>query len=255
MIQPTLLFATLVSFVGAGIYFHIGLLLSRRAVVSPDARLAWTVFIIWWYALAATNSAGGALSLLGAIGVTDMALFLTFTQVNVLASCLALFGLVYYLLYLFTGNRKVFTPLMVFYIVYYVLLLYFYNWRIPLHVEVGKWTTDVVYQHTEIGPFFVFMLTLLVFPQIIGSFAYFTLAFRVKEITQKYRIVLISWSIIIAFLSSFMASLAGSSQYDWWQVASRLIGLAASVAMWMAYQPPQWIRQRFGILSLAEENA
>ena len=45
------------------------------------------------------------------------------------------------------------------------------------------------------------LAVLLLLPQIIGSFAYFTLYFRVTDVTQKYRILLVSWSIIVWFLS------------------------------------------------------
>jgi hypothetical protein len=197
MISPTLFTGTIFSLFGAGLYFYIGRTLARRSAALPEARLAWTLFTVWWYALGCTNLADGVLNLLGAFGVTDFALFLTFTHLSVLATCLALFGLVYYLLYLFTGSRKILAPLMVFYIVYYVLLAYYYNWIVPLSVAVGRWSVGLVYQRPLAGPFFLFMLILLVFPEIIGSLAYFTLFYRVRDLTQKYRVALVSWSIIV----------------------------------------------------------
>lgn len=255
MIQPTLLFATICSLLSACIFFAIGLSLTRRKVVSPDARLAWVLFIVWWYALAGSNLATAVLNLLGAFGLTDLSVFLTFTQVDVLATCLALFGLVYYLLYLFTGSRRILLPLTIFYIVYYILLVYYFNWCTPLSVSVGRWNVGLEYQRTQAGPFFLFVLTLLIFPEIIGSIAYFSLFFRVKDLTQKYRVALVSWSLIISLVSSFVASIAGVAELDWWQVASRLIGLAAALAMLLAYQPLGWIKLRWGISSIADEAA
>lgn len=99
------------------------------------------------------------------------------------------------------------------------------------------------------------VLVLLVFPQIIGGLAYFTLYFRVKDPAQKYRIALVAWSIIIWFASAFLASISGLAQFDWWQIVSRLIGLGAALATLMAYQPPGWIQHRLGRAVAAEENA
>jgi hypothetical protein len=103
------------------------------------------------------------------------------------------------------------------------------------------------------GPLFVIVVLLLLLPQMIGAFAYFTLYFRMPEVTQKYRILLVSWSIIIWFLSPLLALVGGLAEQDWWQLASRFIGLAAALTILIAYLPPRWLRQRYGIMSLSEE--
>lgn len=255
MNQPTLLFGAIFSLAIGGIYYYVGRALSQRRVALPDSHLAWTLFVVWWYGLAGTTLAGGVLSLLGAFGATNLQVFVTITQVNLLAICVALYGLMYYLLYLFTGNRRLLTPLTVFYIVYYVLLVYWSQSSLPIGVTLGRWSATLKYQQQNTGPLFVIVLLLLVIPQIIGSLAYFTLYFRVKTATQKYRILLVSWSIIIWFLSAFLASISGLARQDWWQIISRLIGLGAALTILMAYQPLGWIKRRFGITSISEETA
>ncbi len=255
MIQPTLLFGALLSTLAASIYYYVGHVLSQRRASSEDSRIAWLMFIVWWYALAATTFSGSLLSLLGALGFVGLPLFVTITIVNLLATCVALFGLMYYLLYLFTGSRKLLTPLTLFYAAYYALLIYYVMASGPIDVSVDRWRAALVYENQITGPLFVIVLLLLVFPQILGSLAYFTLYFRIKNPTQKYRVLLVSWSIIIWFLSAFLASIAGLSQYDWWQVVSRLIGLSAAMAIRFAYQPPSWIKQRYSVFSIADENS
>jgi hypothetical protein len=255
MIQPTLLFGALLSTFTAGIYYYVGYVLSQRHASSEGSRMAWSMFIVWWYALAASTLSTGALSLLGALGIVGLPLFVTVTIVNLLATCVALFGLMYYLLYLFTGNNRLLIPLTLFYIAYYAFLIYYVLASVPVAVSVERWRAALVYQDEIRGPLFLVALLLLVFPQIIGSLAYFTLYFRIENPTQKYRVLLVSWSIIIWFLSAFLASIAGLSQLDWWQVASRLIGLTAAMMIRFAYQPPLWIKQRYNVLSIADENA
>jgi hypothetical protein len=255
MLQPTLLISAIFAIASAGIYFYVGNRLARRRIASAEARLAWTLFVVWWYALAATTLAGGVLNLLGVFAVTDLALFVTFTYVNLLAICVGLYGLLYYLLYLFTGNQRLLTPLTLFYIGYCILLVYFITYRNPIGLQIGRWSTTLQYERPLTGPLFVLVLVLLVFPQIIGSLAYFSFFFRVQDPTQKYRVALVSWSIIIWFGSALLASIAGLSQQEWWQIVSRLIGLGAALAILLAYEPVRWIKQRLGVASITDEAA
>ena len=252
--QPTLLFSALFALAASSIYGYVGWRLSKRVISSSEARLAWGSFTVWWYGLAATTLIGGFLSLFGAIGLTSLPVFITATYLNILLICLALCGLVYYLIYLFTGNSRSLVPLAVFYMIYYVLLVYYITASIPENVNVGRWSTTLVYRAPLTGIFFTIILVLLLLPQIIGGLAYFTLYFRVSEVTQKYRVLLVSWSIIVWFLSPFAALAGGLAQHDWWQFVTRFIGLAAALTILMAYLPPRWLKQRYGILSLSDEN-
>lgn len=254
MIQPTLLFGALLSILCAGIYFYVGQVLRRRRSDSPDSRLAWRLFVAWWYALSAATLSGAILSLLGAFGIVGLPLFTTITIVNFLAICVALYGLVFYLLYLYTGKRWILAPLSIFYIAYYGLLVYYVQASQPISVTVQPWRATLVYQNPLRGPIFSLALILLLFPPIVGGLAYFMLYFQVKPATQRYRILLVSWSIIIWFLSTFFVSSAGLSDENWWQVISRLIGLAAALTILFAYQPPSWVKRRFGVAALTEEK-
>jgi hypothetical protein len=98
------------------------------------------------------------------------------------------------------------------------------------------------------------LIVFLFASQIAGGFAYFTLYFRMSEPTQKYRILLVSWSIISWFVTPFIGIAGGLTDYDWWQVVSRLIGLVAALTVLLAYWPPGWVQQRYGVVSLLEEN-
>lgn len=252
--QSALLFSTVFGVTAAGIYAYVGWRLGKRIISSADARLAWGSFTVWWYGLAVTTLIGSLLSLFGSVGLMNFPLFVTATYVNILVICVALWGLLYYLIYLFTGDRRSLVPLAVFYMVYYVLLVYYITASIPGSVNVGRWTARLVYDAPLTGPFFAILIALLLLPQIIGGLAYFTLYFRVSDVTQKYRVLLVSWSIIVWFLSPLFALGGGLAQEDWWQFASRLIGLAAALTILLAYLPPRWVKQRYGILSISDES-
>lgn len=252
-IQTTLLLGAVFALAAAGIYAYVGWRLSKRIVPSSDSRLAWASFIVWWYGLGATTLISGLLNILAAIGFTDLPLFITANQINLLVICIALWGLLYYLMYLFTGTTRWLVPLAVFYALYYILLIYYLTASIPEGIRVEPWRTNLIYRASPTGPFFLLLIVLLLLPQIIGGLAYFTLYFRISEVTQRYRVLLVSWSIIVWFLSPLLALAGGLSQQDWWQLVSRFIGLAAALTILMAYLPPRWLRQRYGIVSLSDE--
>ena len=253
MFQITLLMSALFSVVSAAIYGFVAARLSRRTISKPEVRFAWRSFGLWWYCLAATTLVSGILRLLGAFNLASLPLFVALTHVNILLICIALWGLLYYLVYLFTGSRQFLIPLTSFYIIYYVLLVYIITVSGPTDVEIGRWTTRLIYTHPVMDPFFTVLLVLLVFPQILAALAYFTLFFRLREAAQRYRILLVSWCIILWVGSAFVASAAGLSREDWWQIVSRLIGLGAALGILFAYFPPGIIRRRFGIASISEQ--
>ena len=253
MFQITHLISTIFSVVSATIYGYVAARLSQRTISNPGAQFAWQLFGLWWYCLAATTLVSGFLHLLGAFSLVSLPLFVALTYVNLLLICIALWGLLYYLVYLFTGSRRILVPLTIFYVLYYVLLVYYITASVPARVEITRWTTQLVYARPITGPFFSLVLILLVFPQILASLAYFTLFFRVREATQRYRVLLVSWCIILWFGSAFVASVTGLSQEDWWQILSRLIGLGAALGILFAYFPPGIIRRRFGIASISEQ--
>src|SRR5215216_2421449 len=142
-IQSTLLFSTLFAFISAGIYAYVGWRLSKRIVSSSQGRIAWQLFIVWWYGVAVTTLIGGLLNLFGAFGLTILPLFVTATYINLLVICLAIWGLLYYLIYLFTGNSQLLVPLTIFYIIYYIFLVYYTTARVTESVNVDRWRTTL----------------------------------------------------------------------------------------------------------------
>ena len=253
-IQSTLILSAIFACIAAGIYAYIGWRLSKREIASSESRVAWRSFTVWWYGLAATTLIAGLLNLLGAFGMTDLAFFVTANYVSLQLSCIALLGLFYYLIFLFTGNSRWLKPLALLYTVYYILLVYFVTASNPVGINLEPWNTTLAYEVPFTGPIVITLIVLLFLSQILGGFAYFTLYFQVPDVTQKYRILLVSWSIIIWFLSPFVGVAAELGEQDWWQIANRFIGLAAALTILMAYQPPQWLKQRYGILSLSDES-
>ena len=253
-IQSTLIFSAVFAVLGAGIYAYVGWRLSKRIVTSLEAQIAWRSFTLWWYGLAVTTLIGGMLNLLGALGLINLSLFVTAAYINLQISCLALLGLFYYLIFLFTGKSGWLKPLVILYTIYYILLVYYMTASNPVRVTLEPWSATLAYRIPPTDPIIVLLVVMLFVSQIIGGLAYFTLYFRVTNSTQKYRILLVSWSIILWFIIPFVGIAAELEGEDWWELTSRTLGLAAALTILMAYLPPQWLKQRYGITSLTDES-
>lgn len=239
--QPTLVLGSLFSLSIGLLYLYVGSVVGKRSV-SPEGRAALVSFALWWYGMAAVSLVGGANSLAGALGYQNLALLTTLTFAIFLVLCLALWGLVTYLLFLFTG-RAFHRTLGGFYVVFYFYLVYLIVVAKPIGVEVGRWNTRLAYEHTIDPNFVTLFLVLLIFPQALGSLAYLTLAFRTRDRAARYRIIMVGVSIFVWFFASFIVSQLGVAQTDGWQVTSRVIALGASMAVLAAYRPPGWIQR------------
>lgn len=249
MVATTLAAGAALSLVAGGIYTHVAGLVRRRRV-APEAQRASDLFALWWYALGAVTFVGAGHSLLAAAGLSSLPLALAVTFVSLLLLCAGLCGLLYYLLFLFTGRASLLPPLAMGYALLFVALLALFYQAGPAGIEVGRWSATVAYERPLSSGTTLLLLAFLVVPQILAAVSYAALYFRVQDRTLRYRVALVSGSITVWFLSSLLASASGLTQHDAWQVASRMLGIGAALAVLAAYRPPRAIRERYGVSAL-----
>lgn len=254
MSQATLVLGGGLTLAAAFVYLVVGLRLRRRSTRGA-ARRASQAFALWWVALAGSTLTTAIQQGAGALAVADLATYTTLTIVNFLFICVGLASLLYYLLYLFTGRDDLLVPLALAYLVYFATLLYVITAADPVGVEIGRWNVSLVFAEPLSGPVPTVLLLLLVVPQILGAAAYMSLVAVVESPTRRYRVALVSGSIIVWFSTTLIGVLLGLAGTDLWQVGSRLLGLAAAMTVLYAYYPPVWLREMVGIGSLEEEVA
>ncbi|MCI4321851.1 MAG: hypothetical protein L3K18_08535 [Thermoplasmata archaeon] len=248
----TALGAGIASLVGAALYLFVGWRISRRAV-SPESRFAASQFTLFWIALSGATAIGGLLSLVAAFTTPALALAVTITDLNILLACALLWGLVGYLVYLYTGRGFV-VPLAVLYGTLYVLLLYYLTAGDATSVVVTAGTVGVTYTTPVGGPILGVLAILLIVPEFLASFAYFTLVFRTKDRTIRYRVALVSWSLIAWFSigsANIGAALGGGLAAE---VFGRSIGDIAALVILLAYYPPMAIRNRLGVAPIQSRS-
>lgn len=248
MIRATLLVAALVALTAGAVYAFVGVRLRARRTIGEDAQRAMRSFSAWWLLLSANVLTASAFYAAAAFGFTSFEAQLTYAHAQRLLLAASLVGLLHYLTYLFTG-RDLLVPIAIFYAAYYGLLEYTLLSANPTGVFVGDWRTDLAYAETSAGrnPLRLLSAAMLILPPVVGALAYFRLYFRVKSRTQRYRIALVSWSLVAWWIVAVIAGQREALGQEGFQLVNRFLGLAAALVILAAYLPPAAVRRRLGV--------
>jgi hypothetical protein len=238
-----------VACIGAGVYLFLGWRLARRPT-SLAGRLPAAQFATFWLGLSAVSLTGAFLSLYATFQVPPDAVVVTALHFEVLLLCVALWGLLGYLTYLYSGKSYL-VAWSVFYAAIYLGLNYLITLSEPIRVTVTAGVVGVAYATSPFGgPVLDGLLVVLIVPEFLGAVLYFTLVFRSNEPTVRFRVTLVSWSLIVWFglsAAGLPARLGGGLGA---QLLSELIGVAAALVILVAYYPPLVLRRRFGVVSI-----
>lgn len=233
--QATIAASILFSLLSATAFLLVGRTVLRRSV-SPDLRLPRDAFGAFWVALGATTVFGAAMTAAARWLDPGLELFVTLNLVTLLILCVGLWGLLFYLVFLYTDSRRAALPLAVGYLAFFGCLVYYVLSSRPVGVQLGRWGVELEYARPiDSGPLYIAVILFLVLPQVLAGFAYLSLYPRVADPLQKRRILIVSLSIILWFATGFALASPELRRSDEWQLASRMIGLAATAAIYYAY--------------------
>jgi hypothetical protein len=235
----------LFSFLGVVLYLLIAWRLSHRTV-PPDGRIPAMQFVVFWVGLAGSAALSGILSLNAAFELPSLDLVVTFLYLEILLVTAALWGLICYLAYLYTGRERI-VPISVLYAAEYALLVYYITASRPDGVSVALGSVDPTYSVTLTGPLLAAPILILVFPELIAPLFYLRLFFRTRDRVVRYRIGMVGGGLLVYFLFDFFnpGSLISAGLAS--VVASRLLVLLAALVVLLAYFPPRAIRLWLGI--------
>lgn len=247
MTSNTLLISALASLATSGLYLYIGFVLRKRRV-SPESRLANNMFVLWWMALGGIGVLGATMTLVYTTGVLQVWFYQAYTSFLLIVLFAALWGLQYYLVYLYTGSPRSFAPLGVFY-----SILLFATLGLMAYIGAPESLTDNGWQlrtspRVELTQAFsLLFIVVLIGPQMVAAVAYARLYRKARDRTQRYRIALVTTAILVWFGSSLVATALEASQSIAWQLASRLISVLGATTILFAYKPPGFIQRKYGI--------
>jgi hypothetical protein len=234
--------ATVVVSLGvASILIYVGNRLFERTI-SPAARLASAQLSVWWGGLGVTVLLA-AIELGLALGnALPLPLELTLVIVGDLVTVVALWGLVGFLTYVYTGRYHL-LELGAVYAAFFVLAVYYTLAQSPYGVAFVAGAPALVYAVPPIGWLQGVIIVIFVFPELIGAILYLSLVRRTRVQAQRSRIYLVGGGILLWFaLELFLPS--GSAG---WVLVRSLLEIVPGVMSLIAFYPPAWAQRRLGL--------
>lgn len=247
MTAVTLGFDAAFALATAMLYTFVGALTLRREASDADGHRALRLFALWWFGLATVTLVGAVRSTLGALGILDLPVHLALTYLTIPPLVALLAGLLYYLLYIHTGNARLLGPVLLYHAVLLVVVVYLVVWQEPLFVQANAWNVTTENARELSGPLVALAIAALLGPVLMASIAYGSLYFRAHERTARYRIATVAGAFTLWFGSSAVAAITGFNEWYWWPVASRVVALVSTVIILLAYKPPRAFREKYGI--------
>ena len=235
-----------VQWVTAALYLWVAhIVLDRR--VEGNGRLANALFGVWWIALAIAFILIPILNVPTRVfGYRNLALAVTMLNALFILIVAAVWGLVYYLAYLYTGSRRIFWPITAFYVGLAFVLLFLIAWLQPIGFEVSG---RLAYAREPLqGAPAVLLGLLFSGPVVLAALAYGSLFFRVKEAGPRYRVGMVAGAFLFQFGWSMVSGILQLSRRypdsPTLAFVSSAIGILAALAILMAFRPPRAIRER-----------
>lgn len=232
--SPLSIVSMALSLVGGGVFLLVAQTVWSRPV-SQESQRARNAFVTWWAILGGITLVGLLLQLPGV--AQDLDLYVVMLVAMLALLCVGLWGLLFYLVYLFTSRRNLAVPLAIAYALYFAFLTAVILNANPIGFTDTSAGRTLQYENPiEASPLYWPVVLLLVLPPLLAAVAYLSLYWKVDHKVQKRRILLVSSSIIVWFGSSLAGSGLGVSDNATWGLVSRAISLAAAVTIYYAYR-------------------
>lgn len=245
-LESTHVLQVVVNLACAALYAWVGFVVFKRGV-SQDARLANVLFATWWFGLAAFFVLVPAYIIpVRALGYHNVTFAVVFLDVLLLFIVAAIWGLAYYLVYLFTGKRGWFWPVTIFYFALEGLILGLVAYLQPNGFDANG---NLTYAREQlVGAPAIILGLLYSVPVILAALGYASLYFRSKEPTARYRVALVSGGFLVQFGWSAISTILQLNRRYPNSTALSLVGDAvavlAAICVLLAFRPPDAIRKR-----------
>ncbi len=225
----------------AAVYGYVAYRLVRRPV-SAEARLASAQFSLWWGGLGTLSAITGLEAILAGAGVLTLAAAYAAQLLVVLVTCLLLWALIGYLVYVYYGRYHL-AYVSGFYAVFYLAALYYTVLTNPYGFVVRHGVVTLLTSPVTATPLTVFIVLGLIVPEFVCAGLYLSLLRRTHDRSQRFRITVVGVSIVAWFAIDLFFPTSSVPLV----LARSVLLLAPAVATLLAYLPPAWVRSRYGI--------
>ena len=244
MITTRLLLTASVNLLAIIVAIFVARHLLRRPAVGA-ARRATRMFALWWGAFAADTALNTLTWLAGGAGLANETVTALLSYPALTCIVLMIWGLVYYLAYLFTGRESLFWPIAIFYALSWIAFLALVIFLRPIGVHMGPYAGEIAYLRDPPAAAALWVAIFFLLPPIVGALLYGTLAFRIKHRAHRYRILAVSIGIFVWFTSALVFTGMGSTS-DALAITGKALHLACLGLFLSAYMQPTWLRMKLG---------
>jgi len=234
--------ATVVISLGvAAVYLFVGRRIAEREV-SRNARLASYQLALWWGGLGVSGVLGSVELALALANAYPFALALTLSLVGYLLAVAFLWGLVGFLVFVYTGRYHL-IELTTLYGAFYVMIVYYYLAQAPYAVGFHAGAPTLLYAQPGLFWLAVPIVLILLGPVIVGGILYLSLLRRTHDRGTRSRIWLVGGGILLWFaIDLFIPDSSGS-----WSLVRSVIQVLPGMMSLIAFYPPAWAQRRFGL--------
>lgn len=240
----------------AAVVYAVVAYVQLRRPVSAEGRSARNGFVLWWAGVAFIGLFGLAIGRLADTETWSLTTYRILLYTFIPIIFVALGGLVYYLLYLYTGRGTILRYVVAFYLIMTVAFVVFVEAQDPF-IGPDPDTGETGLQYANEAPAWaslLFSLALLL-PPFAAAVAYFALWFQTKDRTVRYRILLVSGGFVLWMGFSLLGSLtrfaSGVEEQGFAaQLIGQLLGLLSAALVLLAYYPPPFMRKALNVRAL-----
>jgi hypothetical protein len=244
MLTGRLLVTLVVNLGTAIIALAVARRLARREATGEAGR-ALRLFALWWAAFAADTVLNALTWLAGGLGLANEPVTAVLTYLALVSIVLMIWGLMYYLAYLFTGRDDLYRPIAAFYALSFLGALALVVSLRPIGVHMGPWAGEVAYLREPPAAAALWFALFFLLPPLGGAIAYGALLFRVKGRPERYRILAVSLGIFLWFTTALVIT-GTQPGADAAAILGKVVGVGCMLFVLSAYVQPAWLAERLG---------
>lgn len=231
MTASTLITSVTLTLLAASLYVAVGLRYLQRERAGDGRNLRH--FALFWIALALWGTTEACWSLWVAMGAPPLAASVVLLHLKVVLGVLSFYGLVHYLVSLYTTDERALRVLSWSYLAVFAFVDGYYWWRHPTGQILDTWNAQLLYLRAS-EPAYQAVVVVLFGPPLASAIAYALRARHATSRAQLRRIAMVS-----AFFAVFFGGvlLGWLIDWPWWGLVEKTLALATVAGVYMVIDP------------------
>ena len=235
MTAATLLTGAALDAASTVLFVHV----ARRtlAVLPRDRSHSTEAFALFWFGVAVVNALQALLEVVALVRDPGLALAFAVWNTRIVLALVSFAGLVYYLMYLYTGRATSRSVIIVFYALTFLLMQAWLIGARPIGTDVQGWRVDLTFEGPTRTPLYGAVVLMFFVPPLVAAGAYLWFMRVVDDPAQRRRVRLLSASLVVYFAGLTLGYL--NPGWAWWGLLENVLGLAAASGAIAAFRPPR----------------